>query len=547
MDEVRRHELLNRLGQTLIGAGQAGALTGNAERPIAIQHVDTIAGPRAGAVELHAGVQAGDLLKALTKDNGAVLRQFIPWEFTGAPAAYLPHGSRAVRVEAGWPDELAEKDITLESIGANPRQPGRWIVGKNEMGRTVVAGFDDEKPGYLLGGETGSGKSFANRSIVAQLSGAAWGRLNSTRLVLIDGKYGEGLGEVAGLPGIAGPLATDITAARAALGWAHQQMMDRYQKRFQSWPEAEKERAGRLVVVADEVQEIIRDPAIAALLRRLANQGRAVRVYTLIATHHPTADVLGEDGSVLKAGLPGRIAMRVTSPEASRVVIGASDPRADRLLGCGDSYVVALSKVHRVQWAYIPPARLKSMSGAQPELAAWPAFDPGQVGISPDDGRANGNGNGGFGGKELAVSLAAAFLGHGRPTLVKALEVVGLGRIGSDRADRLLAEGREAQTWLSENDYKLVVSGEAAPDDADPADIANGRVNWNYTGEELGAALLIACQNQGRPALVKALEAAGLGRPGSDRAERLLDLGRIAVRWMSENGCAFNMADWASS
>jgi hypothetical protein len=122
-----------------------------------------------------------------------------------------------------------------------------------------------------------------------------------------------------------------------------------------------------------------------------------------------------------------------------------------------------------------------------------------------------------------------------------------LGKIGSDRADRLLAEGREARGWLAENDYKLVVNGEATADDVDTAAMANGRVNWNYTGEELGAALLIACQNQGRPALVKALEAAGLGRPGSDRAERLLDLGRIAVRWMSENGCAFNMADWASS
>jgi len=49
---------------------------------------------------------------------------------------------------------------------------------------------------------------------------------------------------------------------------------------------------------------------------------------------------------------------------------------------------------------------------------------------------------------------------------------------------------------------------------------------WSYTPQEDAVGLLVAFQERGRPTLVKLLEAAGLGRPGSERAERLLSLSR---------------------
>jgi hypothetical protein len=51
-------------------------------------------------------------------------------------------------------------------------------------------------------------------------------------------------------------------------------------------------------------------------------------------------------------------------------------------------------------------------------------------------------------------------------------------------------------------------------------------VQWAYTGEELAHALNAARQDWGRPRLQEALGLAGLSRPGSNRAQRLLDLGR---------------------
>jgi hypothetical protein len=47
-----------------------------------------------------------------------------------------------------------------------------------------------------------------------------------------------------------------------------------------------------------------------------------------------------------------------------------------------------------------------------------------------------------------------------------------------------------------------------------------------YNGAELATSLVNAYQGHGRPALVKALESAGLGKPGNVRADRLLKLGR---------------------
>jgi hypothetical protein len=39
---------------------------------------------------------------------------------------------RYVRAEAGWPDELADKDVPLSRIPQHPAGNGRWIVGLDE-------------------------------------------------------------------------------------------------------------------------------------------------------------------------------------------------------------------------------------------------------------------------------------------------------------------------------------------------------------------------------------------------------------------------------
>ena len=82
----QRDLLLQRWAGAIDKAARLGALTGDPNKPIVIREIGTIAGPRAGAIEMDAGIHAGLLLRALGRDDGAVMRQFIPWAFTADPA-----------------------------------------------------------------------------------------------------------------------------------------------------------------------------------------------------------------------------------------------------------------------------------------------------------------------------------------------------------------------------------------------------------------------------------------------------------------------------
>jgi len=203
MDTQReRKRLLDEWARLIVENAHKGALTGNPEKPIPIIQCAKINGPRAGALELYIGLKSGDLLSVLNKNDCAMLRQLIPWQFQGEPACFM--SGRFVRVEAGWPDMLAEKDIKLRDLGQWPKDGGRWIAGKDELGRTITLGLDDIKPHFLFAGTTGSGKSWGMRAAASQLC-----RDPKNRLILIDGKFGEGLGPLARIQGLAGPLARE--------------------------------------------------------------------------------------------------------------------------------------------------------------------------------------------------------------------------------------------------------------------------------------------------------------------------------------------------
>ena len=236
------------------------------------------------------------LLQALRQHDAATLRQFVPWAFTGEPVAFM--AGRFVRVEAGWPEWLAEGMIRLSDLSERPKDASRWVVGKNENGRTVSVGLNDRTPHYLVSGATGSGKSVALRNALLQLS-----RHHENRLVLLDGKYGESLRLVEHLPGVVGPVAVEGPEVRAALGWACQEMRLRY----------ENGHAGRVVVAFDEFQEFVGDPVIVALMKRIAAQGRGAGVHLLAATQHPTVDAFGDPA--VRRNLTGKLALMVADAD----------------------------------------------------------------------------------------------------------------------------------------------------------------------------------------------------------------------------------------
>jgi len=429
----QRQPLLNQWAGAIDRAARVGALTGDAGtlRAITIREIGAIAGPRAGALELDAGFDAGRLLRALAADDMALTRQFVPWSFVGQPAVYMQ--GRYVRVEAGWDDAQAQKMISVKQLNARPNGSGRWLAGMNERGRSVVLHLSDNAPHFLIAGTTGSGKSVCLRSMVTQLS------QRGDRLVLIDGKFGEGLRNLDHLPGVVGPLAADIDTARSALAWALAEMVKRY--------EQGDEGAARLVVIVDEVHELISDAAIVEMIRRIAAQGRAAHVSIILATQHPTAKAFGDDASI-KRNVTGRIALRTADYKASEVAIGQATPRADWLLGAGDACAVVPGQVQRVQIAYFERREIDRLLTAQPEISEWPEYSA--------EAMPSGSANvATYTGAELAASLVNAYQGHERPALVKALESAGLGKPGNVRADRLLRLGREQYDALRGDGWDL--------------------------------------------------------------------------------------------
>ncbi len=427
----QRIDLLNRTAQALMQAAGAGLIT---REPTHIFSAQPIVGPRAGAISLYAGLGTGKLYRALSADHAALARQFFGWHYTGNPSVYLD--GPALRIEAPWPSGLAQDSIRLTAVSRQPKGNGRWVLGVNERGQNIIGKLDNDTPNWLLGGTTGSGKTVAMHNMGLQFS---WDE--NTRQILIDGKMGAGLGVLANLPGTAGPVAADVVAARSALGWVHTQLEKRY-----AMIAAEGERAiqslPRLIILFDEFQEFTVDPIVLELVRRIVNRGRAARIHTILATQHPTIpEAFGKD-STIKRNLPGRIALKVLDAKASEVIIGASTPRADRLVGRGDAYTIAGS-IHRAQLCLVDDHELGQAERQPTPLEAWPPFAPADIGQEPTVQWA-------YTGEELAYSLKAAHRGNGLPTLRAELEGAGLSKPGYTRGDRLMRLCQEQLQVLGE-------------------------------------------------------------------------------------------------
>lgn len=419
--------LIQDWGSRLYRSAVSGKLDG---KPYALQIPRGIAGPRAAVLEFNAGLDADRLLRKLQASDGAIVRQFVPFDFTGDPLVFMR--GRYVRIEAGWPDALAERSIRVNDISfGRALSRGRWIVGKNELGETTTIGLTDNAPHMLISGTSGSGKTTAVHSLLLQLS------RSGARLVLIDGKNGRSLRDFDRLPGVIGPLAVSVEQARAALAWSVTEMLRRLASRDTDLP--------RLVVVIDEIQTYIDDAASVDLVRKIASQGREVLVHLIVTTQRPTVATLGD--SAIKLNLSGRLALHVPDASSSQVATGQADIRADHLLGAGDAYAIVPGAVQRVQVAYFTRPEIDAALTARPELTDWPDYSAESVPDLPVSD---------FNDDELAVSTACAFNAAGRPALLKALELANLPRPGADRARRLLDRGRKLLEALRAQGYDLV-------------------------------------------------------------------------------------------
>lgn len=257
---------------------------------------------------------------------------------------------------------------------------GKSITGKSYFSNLAKA------PHMLIAGATGSGKSVTIHAIIASL--LFRNAPENLKFIMIDPKRVE-LTLYNSIPHLLTPVITDPKKAILALKWAAKEMSRRYNilekytvRDIDSYhknvltPEVEKlKKKGEpspedtknmpdsmpyIVIIIDELADIMQTypRELEASIVRLAQMSRAVGIHLILSTQRPSVNVIT---GLIKANVPTRVALQVSSQIDSRTILDASG--AEKLLGAGDMLYQGgeMAKPARLQSAYITEGELKKV------------------------------------------------------------------------------------------------------------------------------------------------------------------------------------------
>jgi DNA segregation ATPase FtsK/SpoIIIE-like protein len=333
----------NIIEQTLASFGVDAKVEESFIGPSVIQYALNL--PLGTKVEKIMGLSA-NLALALGVDSKAVRIESIP------ETTYLGIEVPRTQREMVRFKELMESDEMQDNSMSLP-----VTIGKDIDGTAIIADIR-KMPHLLIAGATGSGKSVLTNTFISSLL------MNSTpdevKLILVDPKQVE-LSDYNGIPHLLTPVITDMDKVVNALKWAVSEMEKRYtnlrmeqvrdiigfndKKGFAAMP--------FIVIVIDEMADMMmtanRVEAETAIVR-LAQKARAVGIHLILATQRPSVNVIT---GIIKANIPGRVGMSVTSSTDSRVILDRIG--AESLLGNGDLLYKAPDKPksNRLQGAFI--------------------------------------------------------------------------------------------------------------------------------------------------------------------------------------------------
>lgn len=252
------------------------------------------------------------------------------------------------------------------------------ILGKDIAGNIITADLS-RMPHLLIAGSTGSGKSVCINSFIISLLYKA--SPDAVRLLMVDPKVVE-LGIYNGLPHLLVPVVTDPRKAAGALNWAVTEMLKRYnifaennvrdltaynkmvQNKLKSGDfkddKDKPEMMPQIVIIIDELADLMMAAPneVEDAICRLAQMARAAGMHLVIATQRPSVDVIT---GTIKANIPSRIALSVSSQIDSRTILDASG--AEKLLGRGDMLFspVGSAKPIRIQGCYLTDREIESV------------------------------------------------------------------------------------------------------------------------------------------------------------------------------------------
>ncbi|MBR4765783.1 MAG: DUF87 domain-containing protein, partial [Clostridia bacterium] len=239
-------------------------------------------------------------------------------------------------------------------------------LGKDIAGNIVFADLA-KMPHILIAGTTGSGKSVClNTMIISILYNSS---PDDVKIVLIDPKQVE-FTIYNGIPHLEVPVVANPRKAAGALGWAVKEMETRYQKFSENNVRdikgynqiAEKNdsmpKMPQVVIFIDELSDLmmVAPTEVEDSICRLAQMARAAGMHLVVATQRPSVNVIT---GVIKANIPSRIALSVSSQVDSRTILDSSG--AEKLLGNGDMLFMPIgeSKAKRLQGCFISDSEVE--------------------------------------------------------------------------------------------------------------------------------------------------------------------------------------------
>ena len=280
-------------------------------------------------------------------------------------------GKAAVGIEVPNKETQSVYMRTLLESDAFKQHPSKlaFALGQDIAGNPVVTDIA-KMPHLLIAGATGSGKSVCINTLITSILYKADPK--EVKLLLVDPKVVE-LSVYNGIPHLLIPVVTDPKKAASALNWAVREMLQRYNdfaahgvrdiKGFNKLMEEKGDEKGKMpqiVIIIDELADLMMAAPgeVEDAICRLAQMARAAGMHLVIATQRPSVDVIT---GIIKANIPSRIALSVSSQVDSRTILDMSG--AEKLLGNGDMLFspVGTSKPVRIQGCFLSDDEVESV------------------------------------------------------------------------------------------------------------------------------------------------------------------------------------------